>query len=586
MGLKNTIAAKLGYVSKAAAQERVNFARDDMAKSATVGRTQRPIDVFDANYRPGGYPYSVLRSFARSCEPVTLCIRRVKTMMHSLEWDIVPLDEEHPADDQIEAGREWFSRKGGMGGPGTMIREFLDNLTDDLLVCGAIALYPRPTQGRAAGLGGGFVSIEPIDAGTIIPKRDSKGWVPQPPEIAYEQRLQDGSVTKFTAEELIYAIWGGHTYNSNGESFVEDCMSSILQFRAADTWNLVWFTEGDVVQGVWQWTGGGILSPEQKASFEKWLETKTAVSAKKGKPLSLAPPAGWTYKAFRTRDEADFIATQRFLIQRIAPFFGLTPSSLGFESDTYKASQEAQMDSAIRNALTPIAKFFGELFTSIMADFLDLDQVEFRFDTDVVDLQKVAAICKAAGTERISLNESREKLGLPKVSGGYADDLITLTAAGGVLVLASTDETRQVEVPLQGVENASPDNALNAADVTETGGSSDNAGGAVSAPGAGGGADAGKSDARRDLRNWQRKAEQAAKAGRDPAEVRFRSEAIPEVTQAAIREAMKSGVAPGEAFAPYLAPPQEDDWQGSLGHLLDAAAARLEYAAPAAWKEY
>jgi len=214
---------RLGVVTKASAQERVNKAREDMRGDADgPARSNKLLDVHDSDSRPGGLPYSVLRSYADICEPARLCINRIKSMMRELEWDIVPVDEDKANDAELAEGKEWFSQAGGVGRPGVLFSEFQDEVIEDLLVCGCLALYLRPTQGRAAGLAGStLASVEAIDAATIIPKRTADGWIPDPPATAYVQKLRStGAEKPFTRDELSYYIWGSRTYSSYGRSFI------------------------------------------------------------------------------------------------------------------------------------------------------------------------------------------------------------------------------------------------------------------------------------------------------------------------------------------------------------------------------
>ncbi len=573
MRLIDRLGNRIGIVSKATAQERLNKAREEAKAAEEPAKTSRSnlTAVYDADYRPGGIPYSVLRGYSNANEPARLCVNRVKSLMHTIEWEILPVDEDAADDQQIEAGKNWFSVNGGIGRPGTMIEEFLDELIEDLLVCGCVALYVRPTLAKAAGLPGGKVaSIEPIDAATIIPKRDSKGWIPEPPAIAYEQRTSDGTVRKFTRDELIYRTWGPKTYSAYGQSFIECALMAIMQYQAADIYNLVWFTEGDSVIGYWTYEGAGEVTPQQQKDFDTWVRMKGLEAKQKGKPLGdLRPPAGWKYTSFRPRSEADYIATQRFLLQRIAPFFGLTPSFLGFESDTYKASQAAQMDLAIRGALVPIAKFFGSTFTSLLQGPLELPDVQFSFDVDLTDQERVARIVKLTGAQVMTPNEQREMLGLPKLKGGYADDLFVVGQAS-LMPIASADEGRQIEAILPTTEEAGTQAPETTAGV----------------PGEQPGlppakvpnfAALGSGAAKADLRRWRDKVAKAEKQGKAAGAVQFLSDIIPAAQQAEIRKALAAGEPVKAVFEKHLAAEEAgSEWAEYLEKGLTGLNAALE----------
>lgn len=555
---------RVGLVTKAQADQRVANAASE---AAGPSRSNQPLwQPFDANMRPGMWPYSILRAYADNCEPVRLCINRIKTMMQSIECRVEPVDVDHPDEQQIAEAEAWLSLDGGVGRPGTLLEEFVDELTEDLLVCGCNALYPRPSQGMAHGMGGKYASIEAIDAATIIPLRDGKGWVPEPPAPAYKQVLRGSSEPiLFTRDELLYRIWGSRTWTPYGQSFVGDCMSSILQYNAADTYNLRWYTQGDQVLGYWQWTAGGnglneaaMPTPEQVAQFDAWQGRAERKAQAQGKPLSdMRPPPGWRYTSFQPRTEADYLETERRLYGRIAPFFGLSPSVLGVESDTYKADQAAQNEAAVANAVRPISKWIGGVLTTVLQGPLGLTGVKAEYEHEQTDMAAVARALKDIGPNTMAANERRAKLGMPPIKGGLADDLYEMTA-NGPMVIASTDPDKQVDI-LGGEYVASEDTS------SEEDGLADE--GAVAKA------------ATDDLYRWRNRCRNAARKGRPLTGLRFASDVIDGETQTEIRKALESGADIEAVFAPYLQPERAwaDELQTGLSGLLEC----LETAAEA-----
>lgn len=553
MALLSKALNRIGLVTKADAQVTLNAAREEVAS-----RGDQPLRVYGAGQRPGGVPYSILRAYARQCEPVRLCLVKVKQMILALDWRIDPRDEDRVDEAQLAVGQEWFSTSGGVGSPGIRVTQLIGELIEDLLVCGSVALYKRPTVGRVAGLTTALASIEALDTSKIVPLRDAKGWIPEPPATAYEQVLTNGHRHPFTRDELRYAILYARTYSANGESLVEDCLLSQTQFLAADMWNLQWFMESDRAPGYWTFSGEK-LTPEEITSFRKYLE----MQRKRGRQEALTPPAGWAFHAFTPRGEADYIATQRFLYQRIVPFFGLTPSAVGLESDTYKASQETQLKSAVMSGQVPITSFLEGLFTDVLQEDLGLTETQFVFDLDLSNKTEIATMLAAAGTERVSVNEGRELLGLPPREGGYANDLFAMTPLGPVVLVSD-------ENPVGG--------GLDAQYVSDAGGSpAATVGGEGGAGGDTGGdiAKASRDDAHADLRRWRDKARKAAKTGK-PQGVRFVSETIPELVSKAIGEQLRAGGDPTTVFAPYLEPDGPEPGAAQLAAGLEWLAGAVE----------
>lgn len=550
-------------ITRGRTQDLLNKAREDRA-AHEPRRTNRQVDVFDANYRPGGLPYSVLRGYA-DVDPARLCINRVKSSLRRLDFAIVPVDEDNIDEAEIAAGEQWFSESGGIGRPGTLIKEFIDEVAEDIMVCGCVALYKRPTKARkAVGNQYPLASVEVIDAATIIPLRDSKGWIPEPPEAAFRQRLRTGAEKKFTTDELIYHVINSRSYSSYGRGYIEDCMMALLQFQAADIWNLQWFTEGDAVVGYWRYTGGGEVTPAEIETFRAWLRKVKTDNNERGKsPADLTPPAGWEYKSFRPRTEAEYIATQKFLFQRIVPYFGWNPSALGQESETYKASQQAQVEAATREAVRPLAEFFGDIFTGILQNDLGLTTVRFKFDLESIDLVRVGALLKQAGPAYVSPNEGRKMLGLPRIAGGLADSLFYMTQAGPVRI---ADTQEKLNAP-------TTDNAANEGCASSAGTPAEETGAEAQTTA--------QKEAREDLRRWRKKSRNAVRDGRSAA-VRFVSVAIPAAVHAEIAKQLEAGGQPDMVFAPYIGADGQvsETWKEHLATGLDGLIEQLEQCEP------
>lgn len=383
-----------------------------------------------ANERGGGVPtFYQLQQWADECEPVrnAIRIRQAQILMSPLNFRVSGSDLSHPEPEaQLRLAREFAGTQGGLGGPGSSIHEFLEKVTEDLLVLGCCALYRRRDQA------GRIISVEPVDASTIKPLVSEDGWPLQGSEVAYEQWIGGCKVGEYLADDLHYRRLSARTRSRWGRSPVEFCMRSVMMFMGYDDWNQCWVEDGDGDLGHWEAPANA--TPREREQFDALIRGSLETVDKRQRGGRLALPPGWKWVPRRTRQEAEFTSTQTFLIRRIAAAFQLNASVMGFAGEHYKASQEDQRK---------LAEDFGErVFKLLLKDLLDdilrfdvgVPGIECNWGDDETNLEKIAQVVSTAGTGVYTPNQARQLLGQPPLKGPLADVAFILTTAGPVQV--------------------------------------------------------------------------------------------------------------------------------------------------------
>lgn len=382
--------------------------------------------VGSADYRDGSaVTFSTLRRLSELHEPSRACIWKRIRQVQAVEWEIAPRAGNGRANGAaLERARTFFSTRGGLGGPGMRFRHFIAQVIEDLLVLDAVALYRRPNRG------GDTYSIEVIDAATIRPLLDERGYRPMSPAPAFEQWVQGRRVGEWTADEMRYEMMNPRSCSPYGLSPLECLIATVEGGLRAQSWNLNWFSDSDLPPGILEcpadWT------PRQIKEFSEYWDALLSGQAGGGHRLRRTP-AGVKFTPLAQRSEMQFAEFQQWLLRITCALFDLNPAVLGFAGETYKVAQEEQIETAKLWGLQPLLGFLKEVFDDIIAEDLRLPGLEFRWaPLEEDDLLRAAQADQTYGTTYFSINEVRCKRGAPPIEGGLADALFAITPSGVV----------------------------------------------------------------------------------------------------------------------------------------------------------
>lgn len=435
--------------------------------------------------------WELLRAAADGVSLFRRCIEIRKDHMLGLDWDIV-IGQSAIEAAQAQEGRNGAGRaaledrlRQEMGpeidraatflampdrGNGYEFAQWLSMLLEEVFVLDAAAIYPRRTYG------GDLFAFEALDGTTIKPLLDERGGRPLPPYPAYQQILYGFPRGEFTADvrdekgtevipgayasdELIYSRRVVRTWTPYGYSAVEQALDDGDLYMKRHIWMKGEYTEGTSVAGLYKIdpaAGTGMWSPEQILTYERQFNDAYSGDLAARQGARFLPPGvepvldanGLSAMAERYKPEYDL-----HLIKLLASHFDTTLPELGFTEAKGLGSEgyhEGQADVQHRKGTLPTLRWLQQLLTTISRKHLGMPaELEFRFlgleDEDEAAADQVAQNRIQWG--RMTLNEDRDRLGLPRYPFAEADMPMVMTTRG-VIFIDGASEFATPGVPL------------------------------------------------------------------------------------------------------------------------------------------
>jgi hypothetical protein len=332
---------------------------------------------------------------------------------------------------------------------GIEFADWMSQVQEEQLVWDALAVYPQRTYG------GDLLNLTVIDGSTIKPLLDEQGGRPMPPHPAYQQVLYgfprgdftadtvdvDGKLVipgAFSSSQLIYRRRVVRTRTPYGFSPTEQALLDGTLWDKRFRWMLAEYTEG--AQPV-QWLvnkGDSGWDARQLLAYEKALNDRLGGKTAERYRNPLLPegiePVRNEGQDARYKPDYDL-----FLIKLQAMHFGVTMPELGFSEPGGLGSSgyhEGQEDIQFRKDLTTV-RWLNSFVTTMSRTHLGMpDALEFAFlgldeedeaATDAIDDARVHGA-------RMTLNESRSKIGLPPYDFPEADMPMLMTQRGLVFI--------------------------------------------------------------------------------------------------------------------------------------------------------
>lgn len=424
-------------------------------------------------------PWKVLRDAAGVGGLARRCIEIRKSEVATLDWTIAIAEgaaEKAQADNPGKSRSEVESELGKRLGPdiarctafweepnpreGENFSEWISKLLEEHLVLDALAIYPRRTYGND------LYALEIIDGSTIKVLRDNTGGRPQPPQPAYQQLLwgfprgefiadtdADGNILNgYRSDHLIYKRRNVRTHTQYGYSAVEQALEDIDVWLRRRKWIRDEYTEGTVPTGLIRNDGTTGWTAEQILEYERTLNDAYAGQTAERHRLRVLPPG------FALETNSDIAEKYKpeydlYLIKLVASHFDTTLAELGFTEQGGLGSSgwhEGQADVQHRKGTLPTLRWLQQLLTTISRKHLGMPaELEFRFlgleDEDEAAADQVAQNRIQWG--RMTLNEDRDRLGLPRYPFAEADMPMVMTTRG-VIFIDGASEFATPGVPL------------------------------------------------------------------------------------------------------------------------------------------
>lgn len=382
-----------------------------VAPSEVKGRKLDYPTGFNLNYTPRteGHKYTNIdfETLRRVADPaqggldiLRLCIETIKDTICGIEYDIVAKDNnrENISEEKINAIKKRLALPDGQNTWGTWLRPLLE----DHLVIDQPAIYIRKAPDR--------VTLDNMDGALLKLLIDPSGRSPLPPFACYQQQIKGLPAVDYTSDELIVPIYNKRSNKVYGYSRVEQIVNIINLGLRKQLSQIEYWRAGNVpdmligVPETW--------NVDQIAQYQQWFDSildgnlaqrrKARFIPSDAKPHPIMPPP--------LKDDLDE------WIARIVSYTFSVPHDWAVK-DMNRATAEVSAQSSKEQGLTPIKKWLEGVMNEILIKAFDAPELKFSWkDQDATDPKKQMEILQmAVGSNIMSVNEAREKLGLPPV---------------------------------------------------------------------------------------------------------------------------------------------------------------------------
>lgn len=413
-------------------------------------------------------PWPILRAAADRISLFRRCIEIRKNEVATLDWDIVisskAVERAQRADPGTakqdieqamrkrvdpEIGRlvdfwENPDRRSGLDWAG-----WAKKLLEERFVLDACAIYPRRT------LAGDMFGFEIIDGSTIKPLLDEYGFRPMPPNPAFQQLLwgfprgefiADTAVDEMTGDSvvlggyrsdaLVYHVATPRTWTPYGYGAVEQGLDDGDLYLRRHGWMKAEYSDGVMPSG-WLLAGEGQAdwTADQLRAYEQAFNDLYGGQTEQRQRFRLLPygmtPDQRADLGEKYRPDYDLL-----LIKLVASHFDTTIAELGFTEPGGLGSSgwhEGQADVQDRKATRPTLSDLQALVTRISRQHLGMPrELEFKIlglESEDEDAQDEVADRRIKGG-RMTLNEDRDRTGLPRYTFAEADMPMIVTQRG------------------------------------------------------------------------------------------------------------------------------------------------------------
>jgi len=350
---------------------------------------------------------SVLRGFSVNYPIARACIDNIKNKITQLEWDITSVDDEDTNINEMAVAelKTFFKEPSG---PGTDFRYLQENIMEDYLVMGTVALERGKTRG------GNMLSLLPVDSGTMKLRLNGNGRTPQAPEIAYEQWIRGYKVAELTTEDMIIKLKNIRPNTPFGLGALESLVIQVQSALAGSVYNFKFFTDSNIAEGFVElpieW------SNDQVKTFQTHFDSMVAGDPRYQRKLKFMP-GGIKYTPTKKPEDMSFERFELWLLRQTCAVFGVPPQDLGFTMDVNRATGEVQKEVGQERAKRPAVNFLQDLFTNIIQKDLGYPNLKFVYlNVDPSDLKTEAEIDDIRiRTGVVSVDEVRRREGLDEI---------------------------------------------------------------------------------------------------------------------------------------------------------------------------
>jgi hypothetical protein len=367
--------------------------------------------------------FAELRALADGYDILRLVIETRKDQMEKLNWSIKSrvLANGDPAtsdsDPLIQEITDFFAVPDGKNDWGVWLR----GLLEDMFVIDAASIYCERTRG------GKLLKLKQIDGALIKPVIDNWGDTPEPPIVAYQEKLKGFPAVDYTTDDLIYLPRNKRIDKVYGFSHVQQIVLTVSIGLSRAIFQKGYYTEGNLPEGLCgtpdDWT------PDQIGKFQNAWDAMLAGNLAIRRRIKFVP--GGVAKTFVPLKEPELTGKMdEWLARQVCFCFSVSPQP--FVSMMNRATAQTAHDAAIDEGLAPVMNWTKRLIDRIIRKEWPSAKLEFEWNDDrEVDRDKQMTTLIGAVTSGIKkINEARDDLGLHPDPDG--DRLLVKTANGYV----------------------------------------------------------------------------------------------------------------------------------------------------------
>ena len=368
-------------------------------------------------------------------------INAVKNPIAMLEWEIVPVDGQHPNSElqrQIEIASYCLDHPNIDDSARTLFEQVAEDI---MLGAGAIEMQLSGNEQRP-------LWMWPVDGLSI---QIYPGWSGAVNEARYLQTVGYGTFAgsgmdkgiQLRNDELMYIRPNPSTATPFGHGPLEIAFNTVSRILGVGEF------AGNVASNARPSIGldlGDGGTPEMLGAFRQYWRNEVEgqgnmpIFAMGGSDKSRGPAV---MRFYPEGDDGLYLKYQEFLIRELASAFDLSPQNLGLERDVNRNTSETSEDRDLKQAVKPYAHLLASHITREMLHAkLGFSQLEFKFkgiesenNKEIVEVYEIQYKNNA-----ITPNEYREGRGMPPSANEFADMLscdveIAMQAARGAAVV-------------------------------------------------------------------------------------------------------------------------------------------------------
>jgi SPP1 gp7 family putative phage head morphogenesis protein len=369
-----------------------------------------PVGV-NTRYRPRdqeAVSFEHMRALADGYDLLRLVIETRKDQLAKLKWTIAPRDEKAQSDKRCEDIVNFMQFPDGELDWDTWLRALLE----DLLVCDAATVYPRPT------LDGSLFAVELVDGATIKRVLDITGRTPVAPDPAYQQIIKGIPAVNYTRDELIYKPRNVRTNRVYGYSPVEQVIMTVNIAMRRQLHQLQYYTEGNVPEMIYgvppEW------NTDQIKKFQDYWDAMLEGNTAERRHAKFAPGG---IKPIMTKEAALKDDYDEWLARIVCFAFSIAPNAL--VKQVNRATAESVRGAALSEGLIPLMKWVENLINLIVWKYFGYQDLCFKWveEDETSPLVQMQTLTGYVNAKVITKDEARESIGKEPMTDEQRDEL-------------------------------------------------------------------------------------------------------------------------------------------------------------------